>query len=93
MNLLGEEMFFSVIDLDKSKALIGYSGETVEEAVDEFELKLQKTNGDTLTFYADKATPYPGSMILEVNLKTMTQKAIFNSEGDELKFSGECTKI
>lgn len=93
MNLEGKEMLFSVLDLNQGLALIGYAGTNLDDADDEFSLRLQETKGDTMLFHAKVRKDYPGYMMLYFNKATKTQTVDYFIEGKRMQFTGKCRAI
>lgn len=93
MNFEGEQMFFSVLDLKQGLALIGYAGTNLDDADDEFKLRLQQKVGDTFVFSANVKKDYSGYMIVYFNPKNLTQTVDYFIEGKRTQFSGKCKKI
>ena len=93
MNLEGKAMLFSVIDLNQGLALIGYAGTNLDDADDEFKLRLQQKVGDVRVFSAKVQKEYPGYMVVYFNQKTLNQNVDYFVEGKMMKFTGKCRAI
>lgn len=97
INPNAEELFFAVINLDKGIALIGFAGDDVSEADDEFKLRLQEKettqDDDIYYFSANKPKYYPGSMSLAFNRDHQLISGLYKVEEEKLSLVGACKPL
>lgn len=89
----GVDMFFSVYEKKSDRLLIGFAGEPLESADDEFKLRLHDSDGASLHFRPEHFNDYPGYFDLHLDRKNMIQSGKLVSDGLEMDVVGNCLAI
>ncbi len=89
----GVDMFFSVYEKRSDRLMIGFAGEPLESADDEFQLRLHDSTATSLHFRPKHFNDYPGYFDLHLDMKNMIQSGKLVSDGTEMDVIGNCISI